>query len=132
MYNDPKTAFVAGFLGNPPITFLRGVMDKGAFIIPESEIRVPLPGTVGAAEGSKLMLGVRPEHFTPAGDTPVTGKITFAETQGRENLYDVALAGGPLLRSIQPVRNDIHVGDHVTWAIDSRGVFVFDENGRRI
>ncbi|RFB85681.1 ABC transporter ATP-binding protein [Rhizobium leguminosarum bv. trifolii] len=132
MYNDPKTAFVAGFLGNPPITFLRGVVDKGAFRIPESEIRVPLPDTVGAAEGTKLMLGVRPEHFTPAGDVTVSGKVTFAETQGRENLYDVALAGGPLLRSIQPVRNDIHVGDDVRWAIDSRGVFVFDENGRRL
>ncbi|MBX4862160.1 ABC transporter ATP-binding protein [Rhizobium sophorae] len=132
MYNDPKTAFVAGFLGNPPITFLRGVVDKGAFTIPQSEIRVPLPDTVGAAEGTKLMLGVRPEHFTPAGDIAVPGKVTFAETQGRENLYDVALAGGPLLRSIQPVRNDIHVGDDVRWAIDSRGVFVFDENGRRL
>ena len=132
MYNDPKTAFVAGFLGNPPITFLRGVLDKGAFTIPESEIRVPLPDTVAVAEGTKLMLGVRPEHFTPAGDIAVPGKVTFAETQGRENLYDVLLSGGPLLRSIQPVRNDIHVGDDVFWAIDSRGVFVFDENGRRL
>jgi inositol-phosphate transport system ATP-binding protein len=78
------------------------------------------------------MLGVRPEHFTPAGDIVVPGKVTFAETQGRENLYDVLLSGGPLLRSIQPVRNDIHVGDDVFWAIDSRGVFVFDENGRRL
>ncbi|MBY5522946.1 ABC transporter ATP-binding protein [Rhizobium leguminosarum] len=132
MYNDPKTAFVAGFLGNPPITFLRGVVDKGAFTIPQSEIRVPLPDTVGAADGTKLMLGVRPEHFTPAGDIAVPGKITFAETQGRENLYDVALAGGPLLRSIQPVRSDIRIGDDVRWAIDSRGVFIFDENGRRL
>ncbi|ENN88385.1 ABC transporter [Rhizobium freirei PRF 81] len=132
MYNDPKTAFVAGFLGNPPITFLRGVMDKGAFVVPESEIRVPLPDAVDASEGTKLMLGVRPEHFTPTGDVAVSGKITFAETQGRENLYDVLLAGGPLLRSIQPVRNDIHVGDDVRWAIDSRSVLVFDENGRRL
>ncbi|WP_027667109.1 ABC transporter ATP-binding protein [Rhizobium leguminosarum] len=132
MYNDPKTAFVAGFLGNPPITFLRGVVDKGAFTIPQSEIRVPLPNTVGAADGTKLMLGVRPEHFTPSGDIAVPGKVTFAETQGRENLYDVALAGGPLLRSIQPVRSDIRIGDDVRWAIDSRGIFVFDENGRRL
>ncbi|MGO7594080.1 TOBE domain-containing protein, partial [Rhizobium leguminosarum] len=81
-----------------PFTFLRGVVDKGAFTIPQSEIRVPLPDSVGAAEGTKLMIGVRPEHFTPAGDIAVPGKVTFAETQGRENLYDVALAGGPLLR----------------------------------
>jgi inositol-phosphate transport system ATP-binding protein len=130
MYNDPRTSFVAGFLGNPPITFLRGVMKDGAFAMPESEIRVPV--SVQAAEGTKLTLGVRPEHFHPAGDVPIAGKVTFAETQGRENLYDVQLAGGWLLRSIQPVRNDITVGDEVKWAIDSKGLFVFDEEGRRL
>jgi inositol-phosphate transport system ATP-binding protein len=130
MYNDPRNAFVAGFLGNPPIAFLRGVMDKGAFAIPESEIRIPV--SIQAAEGARLTLGVRPEHFNPAGDVAVSGKVMFAETQGRENLYDVQLSSGALLRSIQPVRSDISVGDEVRWAIDSKGVFVFDEEGRRL
>jgi inositol-phosphate transport system ATP-binding protein len=62
----------------------------------------------------------------------LTGTINFAETQGRENLYDVRLADGALLRSIQPARQDIRIGDEVTWAIDSRNVLVFDENGRRL
>jgi inositol-phosphate transport system ATP-binding protein len=132
MYNDPHTAFVAGFLGNPPITFLHGVAASGAFSIPGSGIKIPLPLSVAAGEGTKLMLGVRPEHYNPAGDVPVTGIVNFAETQGRENLYDVRLAGGPLLRSIQPVRHDVTIGDEVTWAIDSRNVLVFDETGRRL
>jgi len=132
MYTDPRTAFVAGFLGNPPITFLRGVMERGALAIPDSEIRIPLPVSVAASEGAKLMLGVRPEHFTPAGDIAVPGTVTFAETQGRENLYDVQLNGGPLLRSIQPVRHDVNIGDAVTWAIDSKGVLVFADDGRRL
>ncbi|MDP9808900.1 inositol-phosphate transport system ATP-binding protein [Rhizobium tibeticum] len=132
MYNDPRTAFVAGFLGNPPITFLHGVASNGAFSVPGSQVEVPLPASVNAGEGTKLMLGVRPEHYSPAGDVHVTGTINFAETQGRENLYDVRLAGGPLLRSVQPVRQDIAVGDEVTWAIDSRNVLVFDESGRRL
>jgi len=132
MYNDPRTAFVASFLGNPPITFLHGVASKGAFSIPGSEIAVPLPVSVNAGEGARLLLGVRPEHYSPAGDVRVTGTVNFAETQGRENLYDVRLAGGPLLRSIQPARHDIKIGDEVSWAIDSRNVLVFDEDGRRL
>ncbi|MEK1929008.1 MAG: ABC transporter ATP-binding protein [Pararhizobium sp.] len=132
MYTDPRTAFVAGFLGNPPITFLRGMAVSGAFAIPESEVRIPLPVSVAAPDGAKLMLGVRPEHFTPGGDVAVRGKVTFAETQGRENLYDVSLDGGALLRSIQPVRHDVSIGDAVTWAIDSKNVLVFDDEGRRL
>ncbi|PKA43429.1 ABC transporter ATP-binding protein (plasmid) [Rhizobium sullae] len=132
MYNDPRTAFVASFLGNPPITFLHGVAAEGFFSIPGSQIRIPLPVSAAAADGTKLMLGVRPEHYNPAGDVPVIGIVNFAETQGRENLYDVQLAQGPLLRSVQPVRHDIRIGDEVTWAIDSRNVLVFDESGRRL
>ncbi len=132
MYSDPRTAFVAGFLGSPPITFLHGVASKGAFCIPGSRIEVPLPVSVNPGEGTKLLLGVRPEHYSPTGDVNVTGTINFAETQGRENLYDVRLTDGALLRSIQPARQDIRIGDEVTWAIDSRSVLVFDEQGRRL
>ena len=93
MYTDPKTAFVAGFLGNPPITFLRGVVDNGAFVIPRSEFRVPLPAS--SCRRRHEADARRPAGaFYAGGDVAVPGKVTFAETQGRENLYDVALAGG--------------------------------------
>jgi inositol-phosphate transport system ATP-binding protein len=41
MHTDPRTAFVAGFLWNPPITFLRGVMAKGVLRSPDSESVFP-------------------------------------------------------------------------------------------
>ncbi len=121
------------FLGNPPITFLRGVVDNGAFTIPQSEIRVPLPDNVAAAEGTKLMLGVRPEHFTPKQATsPCPARSPSPKRKVARTSTTWLLPSGPLLRSIQPVRSDVHVGDDVRWAIDSRGIFVFDENGRRL
>jgi inositol-phosphate transport system ATP-binding protein len=56
----------------------------------------------------------------------------FAETQGRENLYDVVLPDGSVLRSIQPVRDDVKPGDCVRWNLDSASTFVFAEDGRRL
>ncbi|EXL03217.1 ABC transporter ATP-binding protein [Aquamicrobium defluvii] len=133
MYNDPHTAFVAGFLGNPPIAFLRGVVSGDAIVVPQSDVRLPKPnGARNLAEGTRVSVGIRPENFGPAGDVPVRGRISFVETQGRENLYDLMLADGSVLRSIQPVRSDIAVGDEVEWSVASDRIFMFDDKGERI
>ncbi|OCP15650.1 ABC transporter ATP-binding protein [Ensifer sp. LC163] len=131
MYNDPRSAFVAGFLGNPPISFLKGRAEQGAFVFANG-IRLSLAILGGIPDGTVLTLGVRPEHFGTSGDIAVDGKIAFAETQGRENLYDVILPDGSVLRSIQSVRNDVAVGDAVRWSLDSKAALVFAEDGRRL
>ncbi|WEX08205.1 ABC transporter ATP-binding protein [Chelativorans sp. AA-79] len=132
MYEDPRTAFVAGFLGNPPIAFLKGVVQSGAIAVPGTEVRLPANGYRLPAEGAPVTVGIRPENLGPAGDVPVTGRISFVETQGRENLYDLRLANGEVLRSIQPVRSDIGLEDEVNWYVQSDRVFAFDEHGERL
>ncbi|KGE02217.1 MULTISPECIES: ABC transporter ATP-binding protein [Rhizobium/Agrobacterium group] len=132
MYNDPRTAFVAGFLGNPPISFLKGRVQQGAFALDDGGLKLPLAALSGIPDGTALTLGIRPEHFGIAGDVPIEGKVTFAETQGRENLYDVVLPDGSVLRSIQPARNDVRPGDSVRWSLDSKAALVFAEDGRRL
>ncbi len=132
MYNDPRTSFVASFLGNPPISFLNGRAEQGAFVLGENGLRLPLSALSGIPDGTSVSLGVRPEHFGTTGGIPIDGKVVFAETQGRENLYDVVLPDGSVLRSIQPVRDDVKMGDSVRWNLDSASAFVFAEDGRRL
>ena len=130
MYHAPRTAFVAGFLGNPPISFLKGAVQGGNILLSGS---VTMPGRLAAGlEGAVVSLGIRPENFGPHGDIPLTGTVSFVETQGRENLYDVRLPDGTVLRSIQPVRGDVAVGDTVTWGAVSDKVMVFAGDGTRL
>ena len=132
MYRNPRTEFVAGFLGNPPIAFLRGVAAPNGFASPGREV-MPLPPSISMPPpGEKLTLGIRPENFGPHGDIPLRGRVSFVETQGRENLYDVTLPGGSVLRSIQPVRGDVALNDEVEWSIASDRMLVFDEAGMRL
>jgi inositol-phosphate transport system ATP-binding protein len=133
MYQNPKTQFVAGFLGNPPIAFLKGKAASGAFTPAGGGVAVPLPsGIAMPADGSALTLGIRPEDFGPHGDVTIPGRVSFVETQGRENLYDVTVPGGSVLRSIQPVRGDVALGDEVAWAAARDKIMVFNEDGRRL
>ena len=85
MYRNPMDKFVAGFLGNPPISF----------VTPED-----LPG-FGAPQGC-AEIGMRPEHVGPQFGSGLRGEVQFVETQGREDLFDVALPSGRLVRSVQP------------------------------
>ena len=133
MYHAPKTAFVAGFLGNPPISFLQGAVKGGAILLPGTTGSIAMPKNLAAGlAGAVVSLGIRPENFGPHGDIPLTGTVSFVETQGRENLYDVRLPDGTVLRSIQPVRGDVAVGDTVTWGAVSDKVMVFAEDGTRL
>src|SRR5690606_2437857 len=74
MYENPRTQFVAGFLGNPPIAFLRGTAADGGFALDDSDIRIPLSRPLPAS-GSRLTLGIRPEDFGPSGDVVIAGKV---------------------------------------------------------
>jgi inositol-phosphate transport system ATP-binding protein len=133
MYRDPRTEFVAGFLGNPPIAFLRGAAATGGFALAGGGAIVPLPASVTLPPlGRAMTLGIRPEIFGPDGDIPIRGRISFVEAQGRENLYDLTLPNGDVLRSIQPVRDDVALNDDVEWSISGDRILVFDETGARL
>ena len=133
MYGNPISTFVAGFLGIPPIAFLRGSAVNGRFVLPGSEIVIDLPAdTANLGDGLEVQLGIRPELLSLTPDGPIIGKIGFVETQGRENLYDIILPDGSVLRSIQPVRNDIKLGDEVRWSVDTSKILVFDGDGTRL
>ncbi|MGH1483875.1 MAG: ABC transporter ATP-binding protein [Geminicoccales bacterium] len=133
MYADPASAFVAGFLGNPPIAFLDGNLADGRFILAGTDIAVEVPADwKGKALDKMVKLGVRPEFFQPDVGTPLPGRVTFIEPQGRETLYDIALPNGAVLRSIQRSTNRVALGDEVPWGIDMEKALLFDEAGARL
>ena len=133
MYRNPVSTFVAGFLGNPPIAFLSGRVRGGRFWLDGSTAGIDLPsGCEDLEDGREIRLGVRPEHVRPADSGPLSGTVGFVETHGRENLYDVTLGGGQVLRSIQPVRGDIAPGQTVHCRLDTDKLLVFDREGTRL
>ena len=133
MYHLPRNRFVAGFIGNPPISFYSGTVDDGRFVA--EGLAFDLPDRVKKAlstTGREVTIGIRPEYFQPNFATPVEGKISFVEAQGREVLYDVALSDGHIVRSIQTGRRTFNLGDSVRWGVDLGAALFFDGGGNRI
>ncbi|KGB80553.1 MAG: ABC transporter ATP-binding protein [Pseudomonadota bacterium] len=133
LYRAPVNRFVAGFLGNPPIVILEGrTAGQGGFAMDQG-LHLPLPSRLhGLPADRPISLGIRPEHFGTGGTAQATGRVTFVEPQGRETLFDIETAPGVVLRSVQPAREDVGVGDIVTWPVDVDKLLAFDAEGTRL
>lgn len=133
MYEYPSSDFVAGFLGNPPISFLDGTVDSGEIRLDGSSISLPLPERISSsANGTAIRLGIRPEHFQPDMPAKLHGKISFVEVHGRETLYNVMLDNGMTLRSIQNAHEPLALGTDVSWGIDQSRILTFGPSGERL
>ena len=134
MYQSPENDFVASFLGNPPIAILDGTVSGGNVQIKGNQIELPLPESIQKPDnGSTIGVGIRPENYQPELPFKITGTISFVEIQGRENLYDIRLKDGSLLRSIQSANvSPLSTGTEVDWGVNPEQLFFFDNSGKRL
>jgi spermidine/putrescine transport system ATP-binding protein len=111
LYERPRTAFVAKFLGTSNL--INGRLDGGTFVAHTGErLEVPEAGAPGGA----VCAGVRPEKITlvrdggPAPDGAVNvlrGQLTVASFLGTAMQYVVHMAGGEELTVVEQNRGSI-------------------------
>ena len=102
LYDEPANVFVGGFIGSPPMSFLRW---DGA------------------------LLGVRPEHVLPWGDGllgPIDGRVAYVEALGRETLVGVETDAGATLVTVLEGRARLEVGEPLRVGLVESGVRRFD------
>ncbi len=98
IYDRPRTRFVGGFVGNPPMNFLDlpvrdGKADLGGMTFP-----------VPAGSGSQVLLGLRGEDIVPAseGEPGFVFTLRVAELLGPQFLLTGSAAGGQPMRVVLP------------------------------
>ena len=79
IYNRPANLFVAGFIGSPPMNFLRGELVDGRFSAMAGSF-----GRASRASDRAATAGIRPEdcHVTAASDGQIAGEIYATELMG--------------------------------------------------
>ncbi|HEY4330543.1 MAG TPA: ATP-binding cassette domain-containing protein, partial [Phycisphaerae bacterium] len=84
VYDRPANRFVAGFVGTPPMNFIRGKISaepSGSLYFIFGPSKILLPGFMKAAAASRvgkdMVLGVRPEGLCPAGE----GKFAWEQNK---------------------------------------------------
>ncbi|ODT75899.1 MAG: sugar ABC transporter ATP-binding protein [Pelagibacterium sp. SCN 64-44] len=137
LYDDPANQFVAGFIGSPKMNFLPAKVvgkDEGGASIELAQhagVRLTLP--VAHAEiGQEVTLGVRPEHFGPAGAgaADLTLDVDVAEHLGSTSFVYARAGGEPLVIEREESRHEDDA--RITVSIDPAKAYLFDKQGQRI
>jgi len=146
IYNEPANLFVAGFLGSPPMNFLKGVLraDNGKWLFHETNgpVVVDFTGRPGVAAfaGKATTLGIRPERCTHVPDeassvTPgqFEAVVEIVEPMGAETFLYIHTGAHPLVSRIHETITRAEAGHRLRFQIDAQQAHLFDEEtGARI
>ncbi|WP_274631255.1 ABC transporter ATP-binding protein [Arvimicrobium flavum] len=129
LYDRPANTFVAGFIGSPAMNFLPGTVTGSGVALEDGTL---LPGlATTAAVGTKVTVGIRPEHFEPAAHG-LSGEVLTIEPTGAETQVLVKFAGSDVLASFRD-RLGVAPRDTITLLPQADKIHLFDAtSGLRI
>jgi len=143
LYAHPVNSFVAGFIGSPPMNFLRGRLTDDGIDLGGIRLALPKPMLARVAPGeAEITIGLRPECFVlAAGDRALLhGEIEVVEQLGTESYVylwipgievidqsdrPVELAGSICARLNEPA--DLKDGDQIAFNVRPELVRLFDK-----
>jgi multiple sugar transport system ATP-binding protein len=145
IYNEPANLFVAGFLGSPPMNFIKGSLrrDGELHVFEETGgpvvIRFTDRNGLAAHTGKPLTLGVRPEHcsWIPGeGDFQANqfqAIVEIIEPMGAETFLYLNTGTHSLVSRIHTTLDRAETGHRLRFEIDASRAHLFDtESGMRI
>jgi len=111
VYDTPANRFVGGFIGNPPMNFMQGMVQKGDgpvqvkvgnyLVSPSSDYQDALQNR----DGKSVLLGIRAENMetlsAPADDAVAT-QVIVVEPLGAQNLLTVKIGEDTVKVSTHP------------------------------
>ncbi len=89
LYNDPRTLFVASFIGSPQINTIQ-VRYDGQHLVSGALQLAPMQGL---PQDTDLVFAIRPEHLHLQADGQLDLKVDLVEQHGSENLIYGTLSG---------------------------------------
>ncbi|MDR1580670.1 MAG: sn-glycerol-3-phosphate ABC transporter ATP-binding protein UgpC [Synergistaceae bacterium] len=141
VYHNPTNRFVAGFIGSPPMNFLRCRLEDRGGILYAGNVRVADEHATAlrVMVGREIEVGIRPEDFTIAGEgekSEMSGTVAMIEPLGGENNLHID-AEEPEVRFIATLGSDesgfLHLGRKAHLGIKKGHLKYFDaETGRAL
>jgi multiple sugar transport system ATP-binding protein len=138
LYHEPDNLFVAGFLGAPTMNFLAGEVrggDAGGTSIAVAAGRASVDTAMNAppAPGTRVTVGIRPEHIRPDAPGGIPATVFAVERLG-DGTYLYATVHGSdeqVVVRADPER-DWQAGHQIALGAPRSRIHVFDADGRRL
>ena len=139
LFLNPTNAFVAGFLGSPPMNQIRATLKSGksgpVAVIENQDLQLAPLKDLQNAVGQEVIIGIRPEYVIAVrkgakGAKGATGQIKLeidlVETLGSEALLHSTLAGEPFMMKAETDRDIAALYETTGFTIKPDLIRVFD------
>jgi ABC-type sugar transport system ATPase subunit len=135
LYDRPANAFVASFIGNPPMNVfpVRAEAVDGALRLQVGDQTLSVPGRTVSRAGGTLKAGIRPEAFGLVDDDTAPAlnvTVEHVEHLGHETLAHVRVGsssdGVPLVARL-PGMQVLAKDSQIRLAVDPTKLYLFDE-----
>ncbi|MDB5828687.1 MAG: Glycerol-3-phosphate-transporting ATPase [Variovorax sp.] len=134
LYDRPRNAFVAGFIGSPAMNFIPGrlQLDGAPYVLTDDGLRLPLvPGSRGA-HGDRVLYGTRPEHFTIDTSRGLSADVIVVEPTGSETQVALRLGNQPVIAAFRE-RIGARPGDRMAlWPVAAEAHLFDAAGGQRL
>ena len=140
LYNLPNNKFVAGFIGSPPMNFVRGKIikeDTIKFVVSE-EIKLTIPSKFNSVLskqlGKEITMGIRPEDICNTNDLnnkdfqKLEVQIEVVEPMGNETFIYFIIIGEQFIARVPSLNNYI-AGKKSNVFFNTSKTFYFDDEG---
>jgi multiple sugar transport system ATP-binding protein len=145
LYHNPRTRFVAGFIGSPAMNFIPCRVEEangGLSVRLTDDLTLPMPPAraaqyQGHKQNGKLLLGLRPEHITEAGqhlepgEVPFEAKLEVTEPMGMETLVYFPVNGTQVCGRVNP-NAGARDGAPLRLAADLNNMHLIDEASGKV
>jgi multiple sugar transport system ATP-binding protein len=127
IYDRPRTMHVAGFIGSPPMNFLRfnASVEPGADSVRLNGETIPVPTLGEGMLDGELALGVRPEHVELIDEGGIRGEVFGTEYMGTMQIVTVHSKHGQVKARI-PSSRRVRLGEQVGLRFVKERLVVFD------
>ncbi len=139
IYNEPTNLFVAGFLGSPPMNFIKGSLQSkdGGLVfqeISDGPIKVKLGERRAAAgyAGKEIILGVRPENCDLAvpeqagSNNCFEATVDFVEPMGAETYFHLQTGAHSVISRSPAGAQQTDAGQRFKFRISAAAAHLFD------
>ena len=123
IYNDPRSLFVAGFIGSPAMNLIDGEIHDGAFYVSGTRV---VDTTLQAR--SNLILGLRPEDIqvVPQGEGDFDAPVFASENTGESVLMTVHIGTQKLTAKADRYAS-AEIDEVIGLKIDRSHLYLFDK-----
>jgi multiple sugar transport system ATP-binding protein len=141
LYEQPQNAYVAGFIGSPPMNFLDGRVEGDGVVLSDARTTLSFYGGARAAlaraGGGEITIGVRPEHIVfsdrpgEGGVFSVAGSVDTVEPLGHTTLVRAKMASGRRLSALVAGKVRLQEDEVVYATFPPDRLYLFDRKSEQ-